>query len=58
MRLARKVPVVGGLWFLAGAVHAADYCCMCRGQTTGKTLSASDDLSAGLECRHTAGRRV
>jgi hypothetical protein len=42
--------IAGGLWLLAGAVQAVDYCCVCRGQTTGKTLSASDELSAGVEC--------
>ncbi|HEU5284681.1 MAG TPA: hypothetical protein VFU53_12765 [Burkholderiales bacterium] len=50
MRLQQTMWLACGLWLLTGAVQAADYCCTCRGQTTGKTLSASDDLSAGFEC--------
>jgi hypothetical protein len=45
-----KAAVAVVLGLLAGAVQAADYCCVCRGQTAGKTLSASDELSAGVEC--------
>ncbi len=48
-----------GVWLAllaaAGVMYAApamagDYCCLCKGKTTGKDLQASDDVSAGLEC--------
>jgi hypothetical protein len=31
-------------------VQAKDYCCVCRGQSTGKAVDADDDFSATLEC--------
>jgi len=41
---------VAGLMLVALSAQAADFCCTCRGQTTGKTLSAADELSASFDC--------
>jgi hypothetical protein len=34
----------------AGSASSADYCCVCRGASTGKTVQAGDDFSAGFDC--------
>jgi len=39
-----------GLLGSAGLLHAADYCCTCKGETTGKTISASNRVIAGGQC--------
>ena len=39
-----------GLALSGSQAWAADYCCICKGKTTGKTLSASDDFTAGAQC--------
>jgi hypothetical protein len=40
----------------APAAWADDYCCICKGKTTGKTISAGDDLTAGAQCSITCRR--
>ena len=35
---------------LTGPGWADDYCCICKGKNTGKSISAGDDLSAGAQC--------
>ena len=35
---------------VTGTAWADDYCCICKGKPTGKTISASDDLTAGAQC--------
>jgi hypothetical protein len=39
-----------GLALGAPQAWADDYCCICKGKTTGKSISAGDDLSAGAQC--------
>ena len=53
--------VVAGLISMAAALSApsawaADYCCICKGKTTGKMISAADDFTAGAQCSVTCRR--
>jgi quercetin dioxygenase-like cupin family protein len=49
-RSAVRMLVAAGLLAAAGAVHAADYCCLCKGQTVGKTINASSHGVAVGQC--------
>jgi beta-alanine degradation protein BauB len=51
---ALRVLVAMGLLASAG-VHAADYCCLCKGQTAGKTISASSHAIAVGQCTVACG---
>lgn len=33
-----------------GASRADDYCCICRGQSTGKAMTADDEMGATVQC--------
>ena len=39
---------LAGAW--SAMAQAKDYCCVCKGQSTGKAVDADDDFSASLEC--------
>ena len=45
-----RVLVAVGLFASAGLVHAAEYCCSCKGQTTGKTIDAPSRAVAIGQC--------
>jgi len=45
-----RMLVAAGLLAAAGAVHAADYCCVCKGKTVGKTINASSHGVAVGQC--------
>lgn len=42
--------VAVGLLASAGLLHAADYCCVCKGHTAGKTIGASNRAAALSQC--------
>lgn len=42
--------VAAGLLASAGMLYAADYCCVCKGQTAGKTIGASSKILATGQC--------
>ena len=45
------VLLVAGMAGLAVySANAADFCCVCKGQSTGKSIQAGDDLAAGFQC--------
>jgi hypothetical protein len=50
LAFAGCVAVAAGASLWPGIAQAKDYCCICRGQTTGKAVDADDDMSASLEC--------
>jgi hypothetical protein len=39
---AVRLLVAVGLLASAGVLHAADYCCLCKGETKGKTIGGSN----------------
>ena len=41
---------ISGLLLMAPVVQADEFCCTCRGQATGKTISANDEMSASFDC--------
>jgi hypothetical protein len=47
---------ISALSLAAVPAYADDYCCICRGKTEGKTISAGDELSAGAQCSITCRR--
>jgi hypothetical protein len=50
IRSTVRVLVAVGLLASAGLLHAADYCCLCKGQTAGKTIGASNRAIAIGQC--------
>lgn len=50
IRSTVPVLVAVGLLAAAGLLHAADYCCLCKGQTAGKTIGASNRAAAVGQC--------
>jgi quercetin dioxygenase-like cupin family protein len=47
---AVRVLVAVGLLASAGVLHAADYCCLCKGETKGKTIGSSNRAIAIGQC--------
>jgi hypothetical protein len=47
---AVRLLAAAGLLASAGMLHAADYCCVCKGQTAGKTISATSKILATGQC--------
>jgi hypothetical protein len=41
---------IAGLVGTTALAQAAEFCCTCRGQTTGKTITANDEVSASFDC--------
>jgi hypothetical protein len=39
-----------GLALGASQLWAEDYCCICKGKTKGKSISAGDEFTAGAQC--------
>ncbi len=52
---AVRALVAVGLLASAGALYAADYCCLCKGQTAGKTINASSRAVAIGQCTMECG---
>ena len=44
------VAAITGALLTASVARADEFCCTCRGQNAGKTISASDELSASFDC--------
>jgi hypothetical protein len=47
---AVRLLAAAGLLASAGMLHAADYCCVCKRQTAGKTISATSKILATGQC--------
>jgi hypothetical protein len=47
---AAGIALVVGATLWTGLAQAKDYCCVCRGQSAGKTIYADDDMSASFDC--------
>ena len=45
-----RLLVAVGLLASVGLLHAAEYCCVCKGEKTGKTIDASNRLLAVGQC--------
>jgi hypothetical protein len=51
-----RLLVAAGLLAGAGALQAADYCCVCKGENKGKTIDASSKLVATGQCSLECGK--
>lgn len=47
---AMGIAFVIGATLVPGLAQAKEYCCVCRGETAGKTIDADDEMSASFDC--------